>query len=90
MPPTLEAAPAVPALHRRAVHQAEVGLVDEGRRLERLARLLLRQALRGESAQPVIDQREELLGRVVVALLDGRENLSHVVHRGGRREWPRR
>jgi hypothetical protein len=42
-----EVAPAVPARYRRAVHQAEVGLVDQGRGLERLAGLLLGQLLGG-------------------------------------------
>jgi hypothetical protein len=36
--------------------------VNEGRGLERLARLLLRQPPGGEPAQLVIDQGEELLG----------------------------
>ena len=44
------------------IHQPEVGLVDQGRGLERLAGLLLRQPLGGQLAQLVVDQRQELPG----------------------------
>ena len=67
-----------------ASDQPEVGLVDQGRGLERLAGLLLRQPLGGQLAQLVVDQRQELLGRLRVALLDGREDAGHVVHRYAR------
>ena len=63
--------------------EPEVGLVDQGRGLEGLPGLLLRQPLGGELAQLVVDQRQEPLGRLGVALLDGREDAGHVVH--GRR-----
>ena len=76
-----EVAAAVPAPGRLVADQPEVGLVDQGRGLERLARLLLRQPLGGELAQLVVDQRQELLGRLRVALLDGREDACDVVHR---------
>ena len=56
------------------VHQPQVRLVDQGRGLERLAGLLLGQLLGGQLAQLVVDQRQELLGRLGVALLDGRED----------------
>ena len=55
--------------------------MDQGRGLERLARLLLGQPLGGQLAQLVVDQRQELLGRLGVALLDGREDAGDVVHR---------
>ena len=74
-----EVAAAVPARVVRP-DEPEVGLVDQGRGLERLARLLLRQPLGGELAQLVVDQRQELLGRLRVALLDGREDAGDVVH----------
>ena len=54
-----------------ASDQPEVGLVDQGGGLERLAGLLLRQPLGGELAQLVVDQRQESLGGLRVALLDG-------------------
>ena len=44
------------------VHQPQVGLVDQGGGLKRLAGLLLGQFLGGELAQLVVDQRQELLG----------------------------
>jgi hypothetical protein len=54
--------------------------VDQGGCLERLARLLLRQLLRRQLAQLVVDQRQELLGGVRVALLDGGEDARDVAH----------
>ena len=72
-----------------AVHQPEVRLVDQGRGLERLAGLLLGQLLGGQLAQLVVDQRQELLGRLRVALLDGREDAGHVLHRQARRQAAR-
>ena len=65
----------------RALDQPQVRLVDEGRRLERLPRLLLRQPLGGQFAQLVVDQRQQLLGGLRVALLDRREDSRDVVHR---------
>ena len=69
--------------HVRAVvgaDEPEVRLVDQGGGLERLAGLLLGQPLGGELAQLVVDQRQELLGGLGVALLDGREDAGHVGH----------
>ena len=53
------------------VHEAYLRLVDQGRGLERLAGLLLRQLPRRQLAQLVVDQREQLGGGLAVALLDG-------------------
>ena len=64
--------------------QAEVGLVHQGGGLEGLAGLLLRELPRGELAELVVDQGQELLGRLRVAVLDGREDARDVVHR----PWP--
>ena len=61
--------------------QPEVGLVDQGRGLERLPRLLLGQLLRGQPAELVIDQRQQLLGGLGIALLDRREDPCHFIHR---------
>ena len=58
----------------------EVRLVDQGRGLERLARLLVGQLLRGQLAQLVVDQRQELLGGVRIALLDGGQDARNFVH----------
>ena len=60
--------------------EPEVRLVDQGGGLEGLPGLLLGQPLGRELAELVVDQRQELLGRLGVALLDGREDAGHVAH----------
>jgi hypothetical protein len=45
--------------------------MDQGRGLERLPGLFVGQLLGSQAAQLVVDQRQELLGGVRVALLDG-------------------
>src|SRR5262249_46653405 len=60
--------------------QPEVGLVDQGGRLERQPPLLLGQFRCRELAQLVVDQRQELLGSVEVALLDGRQDACNFTH----------
>ena len=62
--------------------EPQVGLVDQGGRLERLPRLLLGQLLGRQLAQLVVDQRQELLGGVRVALLDGGQDAGDVGHAG--------
>jgi hypothetical protein len=47
----------VPVARLDAADQPEIGLVNQGGGLERLARLLLRQARRREFPQLVVDQR---------------------------------
>jgi hypothetical protein len=56
--------------------------VDQRRRLQRLARLLLGQLLGRELAQLVVDQRQELRGGVRGALVDGGQNARDIVHTG--------
>ena len=63
------------------VHQPQVRLVDQGGGLERLARLLLGQLLGRQLAQLVVDQRQQLLGGVRVALLDGGQDARNFTHR---------
>ena len=53
-----------------------------GRCLEGLARLLLAQPLRCKLAQLRIDQRQELLGGLSIALVDGGQDTGDIVHRG--------
>src|SRR5262249_61977222 len=60
--------------------QPQVGFVDEGGGLERLAGLLLGQLLGREPPQLVIDQRQELARRVGVAFVDGRQDTRDVAH----------
>ena len=51
-----------------------------GRWLERLARLLVGQSCGRELAQLVVDERQQLLGGVRVALLDGGQDVGDVAH----------
>ena len=57
------------------IDQPEVGLVDQGRRGEGLAGLFLGEPLGGQFAQFVVDQREQFVGGLRIALLDGRQDL---------------
>jgi hypothetical protein len=54
--------------------------VDQGRGLESLPRPLLRDALLGKLPQLLVDQRQQLLGRLGVALLDRRENPRYFIN----------
>ncbi len=74
-------AAAIPVLGLLDINQPEVRLVDQGRRLERLAGLLLGQLLRRQLAQLLVDQRQKLLGGVWIASLDGEQDASNLVHR---------
>jgi hypothetical protein len=60
----------------------QVGFVNEGRCFECLSGLFLGQPLRGQAAQLVVDQRQELLRGNGVALFDGREDTRDVGHSG--------
>ena len=71
----------IPPLSLLAIDQAEVGLVDQGGRLERLPRLLPGEPLLGELPELSVDEGEELLRCPGVTLLDGREDAGDVVHR---------
>src|SRR5262249_37403378 len=77
-----EVSPAVPVRGPVNVHEAEVGLVDQGGGLEGLAGLLLRQPPCSQLPQLVVDQRQELAGGTRVALLDGRQDTRDVGHAG--------
>jgi hypothetical protein len=54
--------------------------VDQRRSVERLPRHFLREFRRGQLAQLVVDQRQELLGRVRVAGFDAGQDVSDFVH----------
>ena len=64
----------LPVRRLLGVHQAEVGLVDQGGRLQRLAGPLPGQLVGRQTAEFVVDQRQELLGGVRVARLDCRQD----------------
>ncbi len=63
--------------------QAQVRLVDQGRRLKRLARLLLCHPLGREPAQLVVNQRQELRRGTAVALPDGVQDAGHLIPQTG-------
>ena len=75
-----EMAAAVPVLGLFHVHQPQIGFMDQGRGLERLAGFFPGQFPRGQLAQLVVDQRQELLGGVRVALLDGGQDARDLGH----------
>src|SRR5262245_8828744 len=73
---------ATPVLGLLGIDKAEVGFVNQGRGLERLAGLLLSYPLGSEPAQFVVDQRQQLLGGVRVAGLDGGQDTRDLGHSG--------
>jgi hypothetical protein len=59
----------VPVLIRVVADQPQIGLVNQGRRLKRLAGPFPGQLLPGQSPKLVVDQRQEPTGGVRIALL---------------------
>ena len=72
----------IPALLLVGAEQSHVGLVDQGRRLQSLPRFLVCQPRGSQFAQLIIDQRQEFLRGMRIAVLDGREDAGEVVHNG--------
>jgi hypothetical protein len=66
--------------------QSQVSFVNEGGGIEGVPGGFRCHPRGREFSQLVVDQRQQLIGRLAVALLDGREDAGHVVHRRGRRE----
>src|SRR5262249_29584942 len=75
-----EVTPAVPVARLATADEPEVGLVDEGGWLKRLARLLVREALRSELAQLVVDEWQQLGGGLGIAGLNGGHELREFGH----------
>jgi hypothetical protein len=76
-----EEVPAVlPADRVSGADQAEVRLVDQGRRLQCLVGGFGRHARRGEFAQLVVDERQQVGGGLAVARRGGVKQKSHVGH----------
>ena len=69
-----------PQWNSRGADQPEIGLVDQGRRLEGLAGRLLGQPLRRQLAQLVVDQGQQFLGGVGIALVEGGQEVADFVH----------
>jgi hypothetical protein len=76
-----EVAAAVPVSRLLYVYQPQVGLVNQGRRLQRLAGLLLSEFLRRELAQLLVDQGQELLGGVRIASFNVGQDAGNLIHR---------
>jgi hypothetical protein len=73
------AAPAPPPI-RAVADQPQVGIVEQGRGLERLARSLAGELSRGRLAVLVMDQRQEPGRGPGLALLDRLQDAGHVAH----------
>ena len=71
-----ELAPVLPG-GRALAEQAEVGLVHEGRGLQRVARPLATQAVRRPPPQLLVDQRKEAVAGGDVPLAPGLQQLRH-------------
>jgi Transposase DDE domain len=71
----------LPALAILSAHQAEIGFVDQGRGLKCLTALLLGQFLRCQLAQLAVNERQELLGGLGIALLDRGQDGGNIAHR---------
>jgi hypothetical protein len=71
---------ALPALRLPGIHQAYVGLMDQGSWLQGLPRKLVGQASSREFLQFVVHERQQSLRREQFALLHLSKNLSDVVH----------
>jgi len=68
----------VPTRRHGLINQPQIGFVDQGGCLERLARLLMGELGRGELAELGVYEREELLGGLAVASLNGRKDMGDV------------
>jgi hypothetical protein len=68
-----------PGLFR--VNQPQIGLMDQGRGLERLPGLFLGQLLGSQLAQFLVDQGQEFPGGGRVASFDGGQDAGNLTHR---------
>jgi hypothetical protein len=73
-------ASAVPVLRLLHVHESDVGFVNQSGGLQSLAGLLLGHPLGRQLAQLLVDKRQQLTGRLRIALLDGGQDARDVVH----------
>jgi hypothetical protein len=67
-------------LAKASRHQAQVRFVDEAGGIEGLPGLLVGQLLGSQTAQLLVDQRQELAGSLRIALVDGGQNLGDFSH----------
>ena len=71
---------AIPMLDLLSIYQSQIGLVDQRRGLERLARLFVSQFRGGQFTQFFVNQGKEVFGSLGVALFDGRQDEGHIAH----------
>src|SRR5262245_24632497 len=71
----------VPVLGLLHINQPQVRLMDQRGGLQCLARFFLSESLSGQLPQLVIDQRQQLLRGVGVALLDGGQDARDLAHK---------
>ena len=79
-----EVAAAIPVARLFRIDQAEVRFMHQGRGLKRLPGLFLRHPFSSQFAQFVVDQRQQLLCGVRVALLDGSQDAGDIGHGSAR------
>jgi hypothetical protein len=72
-----EVSPALPPPIRIDADQSQIGLVHQGRGLERLTRRLAGQLPSGQPAQLVVDQRKQLAGRLPLPLAQCLQETRH-------------
>ena len=75
-----EMGPILP-LHPLVIHEADVGLVDQGGRLEAVVAALTSHAAVRQPAQLRIDDRRQAVERALVSVAPGPEQLADVVYR---------
>jgi hypothetical protein len=63
------------ALELLIADESQIGFVNEGRRVERLARLLAGEPVRRELAELVVDERQQLRGSLLIAAIRRLEEL---------------
>ena len=69
-----------PARGFSVADQPDVRFVDECSGLQRLAGVFVCQLLRGQPAQFLVDQRKQLVRRVLIACRDGIKHATDVAH----------
>jgi hypothetical protein len=52
------------------IHKTDVGIMDQGSSLQRLARLFVRQLRGSKFAEFIVDEWKQLLGRTRIAILN--------------------
>ncbi len=70
----------VPMLGAVPTDQPQISFVDQRGRLERLSGLFFCHPLRGKAAQFAVDERQELLGSLRIALVKGGQDAGDFVH----------